>query len=281
MDRHGGRLVGETGFANLTEESHHEGHLEREMTQLLMRRPHAADICRYLVLSVPWSHVSNGAVLLRCQDDGYIEVTGSFGYPREVVETYRRLSVFDDLPLTNAARTRQPVALYNGGDIAQQFPHLVEDMTAAPLASQGALIVVPLLSDLGAVGVVGMSFVEDIDPPCSIVSGLESVAPLLGLFVGLTAPPGVSERSRGSSLGARDDADFAHESTPGAEGLSKRQLRMLGMFDKKMSNLGIARALEYSVSTVRAEALNIYRYLGVHSRREAVEEARRRGILSR
>jgi DNA-binding CsgD family transcriptional regulator len=195
------------------------------------------------------------------------------------------LSLFDDLPLTNAARTRKPVALYNSGDITQQFPHLVEEINIAPLASQGALVAVPLLSDLGAVGVIGMSFVEDIDPPCSIISELESVAPLLGLFVELTAPPGVSQRSRMSSVGARDNADiapdYADEPTPGPEGLSKRQLRMLGMIEKKMSNQEIARALEYSVSTVRAEALNIYRYLGVHSRREAVEEARQRGILSR
>lgn len=254
------------------------GQLGNGLAQLLMRRPRMADVCRYLVLSVPWPESPNGSVMLRCQDDGYLEVLGWFGYPREIVEAYRRLSLFDDLPLTNAARTRQTVALYGGSQVATDYPDLVTEISAAAPEGPGALVAVPLVSDLGPIGVLGVSFARELDPAGSIVPALESIAPLLALYVELTTPSAASTAGAAPVAPAAAD-DISSEPTPGPDGLTKRQLRVLGMLGKKMSNREIALALDYSVSTIRLDTMSIFRYLGVKSRREAVEEARRRGIL--
>lgn len=255
------------------------GDLGKSLAHLLMRRPRAADVCRYLVLSVHWPDTPNGAVLLKCQDDGYIEVLGSFGYPRELVDAYRRLSLFDALPLTTAARCRETVALLNATDVRDQYPDLVEQVGTSNSAAPGPLVAVPLLSDLGSVGVLGMSFSQDVNRAGPTVPALEALAPLLGLYVELTSPSGLLPTPAAASLGSSevDLEDF--QPTPGKEGLSKRQLRVLGMLAKKMSNREIALALDYSVSTIRLDTMAIFRYLGVESRREAVDEARRRGII--
>ena len=254
------------------------GQLGNGVAQLLMRRPRMADVCRYLVLSVPWPEPPNGSVMLRCQDDGYLEVLGWFGYPKEIVEAYRRLSLFDDLPLTTAARTRQTVALYGGGQVETTYPELVKEIASSAPKTPGALVAVPLVSDLGPIGVIGVSFGSDLDPAGPTVPALESIAPLLGLYIELTTSSGApATGSAATAPGAVDDVDYLP--TPGPEGLTKRQLRVLGMLGKKMSNREIALALDYSVSTIRLDTMSIFRYLGVQSRREAVEEARRRGIL--
>lgn len=254
------------------------GQLGTGVAQLLMRRPRMADVCRYLVLSVPWPETPNGSVMLRCQDDGYLEVLGWFGYPKEIVEAYRRLSLFDDLPLTTAARTRQTVALYGSGQVETTYPELVKEITSTSPGTPGALVAVPMVSDLGPIGVLGVSFARDLDAAGPTVPALESIAPLLGLYIELTTASGVATAGRESAAyAAAEDAEYVP--TPGSEGLTKRQLRVLGMLGKKMSNREIALALDYSVSTIRLDTMSIFRYLGVQSRREAVEEARRRGIL--
>lgn len=266
--------------AELTSLTPRWGQVGVSLSQLLMRRPRVADVCRYLVLSVPWPDPPNGSVILRCQDDAHLEVLGWFGYPKEVVEAYRRLSLFEDLPLTTAARTRVPVALYAGSDVEDSYPSLVEEISDVPGPSVGGLLAVPLLSDLGAVGVLGMSFHGPVDPSGPTLSALESLAPLLGLYVGLACPPAASPGQALSSSSSTSAEVGAGDPTPGAEGLTKRQLRVLGMLAKKMSNRDIALALDYSISTIRLDTMTIFRYLGVKSRREAVEEARRRGIIT-
>ena len=274
----GGGMVADLTVSGFHAEMPRWGQLGTGVAQLLMRRPRMADVCRYLVLSVPWPEPPNGSVMLRCQDDGYLEVLGWFGYPKEIVEAYRRLSLFDDLPLTTAARTRQTVALYGSGQVETSYPELVKEISSAAPSTPGALVAVPMVSDLGPIGVLGVSFARDLDPAGPTVPALESIAPLLGLYIELTTASGVATAGRESAAyAAAEDAEYVP--TPGPEGLTKRQLRVLGMLGKKMSNREIALALDYSVSTIRLDTMSIFRYLGVQSRREAVEEARRRGIL--
>lgn len=255
------------------------GELGDGVARLLMRRPRVADICRYLVLSVPWPTPPTGSVVLRCLDDGYLEVLGWFGYPREVVEAYRRMSLFDDVPLTQAARLRQPVALFNGDDVARDYPQLIQDVMGTSPRAPGALMAVPMVSDLGTIGVLGVSFPGAVDPDDGTLPALVSLSPLLGLYVELTTPPGSASPRPSSVQGDPDDDSTDGAPLLDANGLTKRQLRVLSMLAKKMSNREIALALDYSVSTIRLDTMAIFRYLGVEGRRDAVEEARRRGIL--
>lgn len=255
------------------------GSLGDGVAKLLMRRPRIADVCRYLVLSVPWTTAPTGAVMLRCLDDGYLEVLGWFGYPREVVEAYRRMSLFDDVPLTLAARLRQPVALFSGDEVTRDYPELVEDVMGSASRAPGALMAIPMVSDLGTIGVLGVSFPGAVAPDDEVLPALEALSPLLGLYVELTTPPGPAT-PRPSAILADPDGDSTDGAPPlDANGLTKRQLRVLAMLAKKMSNREIALALDYSVSTIRLDTMAIFRYLGVEGRRDAVEEARRRGIL--
>ncbi len=55
--------------------------------------------------------------------------------------------------------------------------------------------------------------------------------------------------------------------------LSNRELDILNLFGKRLSNQEIADELTISVNTVKRHAINIYNKLEVHNRREAVEKA--------
>jgi LuxR family maltose regulon positive regulatory protein len=65
------------------------------------------------------------------------------------------------------------------------------------------------------------------------------------------------------------------------EHLSYSELRVLGYLPSNLSAPEIANALSVSTSTVKTHMRQIYAKLDVHTRTEAVEQARRLGILGR
>jgi len=63
------------------------------------------------------------------------------------------------------------------------------------------------------------------------------------------------------------------------EGLSEREREVLRHLDSPISSTEIAKALLVSPNTVRFHMKNIYAKLGAHRRSEAVERARKMGLL--
>ena len=68
---------------------------------------------------------------------------------------------------------------------------------------------------------------------------------------------------------------------PLVEALSDRELDVLRLLDTDLGGPDIARELSVSVNTVRTHTRHIYAKLGVTTRREAVREAARLGVLRR
>jgi LuxR family maltose regulon positive regulatory protein len=63
------------------------------------------------------------------------------------------------------------------------------------------------------------------------------------------------------------------------EPLSRRELEVLRLLATGLSNKSIANTLSISVTTVKKHLQNIYGKLNVHSRTQAVDRARRFGLL--
>ncbi|MGD9049584.1 MAG: LuxR C-terminal-related transcriptional regulator, partial [Anaerolineae bacterium] len=71
----------------------------------------------------------------------------------------------------------------------------------------------------------------------------------------------------------------ARRPSPLVEPLTPRELEVLRLLAEGLTNPEIARRLVVSLPTVKSHARNIYGKLGVHGRREAVDQARELGIL--
>jgi len=74
--------------------------------------------------------------------------------------------------------------------------------------------------------------------------------------------------SRGLQVTPRTLADPVAGAIPGGELLTRREAQILPLLQQDRSNAQIALALQVGVETVRTHARNIYRKLGVSSRRE-------------
>jgi len=75
------------------------------------------------------------------------------------------------------------------------------------------------------------------------------------------------------ALGGRSSASV------GVESLSRRELQVLALIARRLSNKEIASTLHISEVTVKRHTANIYQKLGVHGRRQAVVKAEGLGII--
>lgn len=67
---------------------------------------------------------------------------------------------------------------------------------------------------------------------------------------------------------------------PLIESLTNREMDVLTLMEKRLTNKEIAQELCISVVTVKRHTYNLYQKLGVHGRRQAVNEARRLGVIA-
>lgn len=77
----------------------------------------------------------------------------------------------------------------------------------------------------------------------------------------------------------QDSRSGSSQSLPISQGLTPRQVKVLGGIRDGLTNYQIARLLNVSESTVKQESIRTYRFLDVNNRQEAIEVALERGIL--
>jgi DNA-binding CsgD family transcriptional regulator len=261
-----------------------------DMVRFLMSRPSGDQIAQHLVLNLLNGHQPRTAVISLFGADGSLHAVGAFGMSGPSLEPYRTLSLWDSSPMSDAVRGGEPIVLRTVEEVEERYPWLGSKETPyEPMA------VWPLSLPSQRVGAVQISFTANPDSD-SLRTDVTGVAAVLALYLSLLSNPGspadkplgaregdersglVPALSLVEGLPAEDAAGQAfRRPAPGA--LSDRQLRILGLMAKGLTNSQISKRVGFSESTVRQETMAIYRYFGVGGRREAVRLAGMRGML--
>jgi LuxR family maltose regulon positive regulatory protein len=72
---------------------------------------------------------------------------------------------------------------------------------------------------------------------------------------------------------------ISHRSSPLVEPLTPRELEVLALLGRHLTNKEIAAGLVISPATVKSHTVSIYSKLDVHKRQQAVARARELGLL--
>ena len=253
-----------------------------EMVRFLMTKPTSDQVAQQLVLGLMNEHNSKGAVISVFEQDGTLRVIGSFGMSPLALKASSDLSLWDASPMTDALRHGEPVILPTAEDVEQRYPWL-----GNPQHPHEPLATWPLALPSERIGAVEVIFSESPDPD-RLRSDVAGVAAILALYFSL-----VAKRANGSELmepvrtAASNGYAPAHAGPRPAEAddprvvraLSERQMQILGLMAKGLTNGQIAARVGFSESTVRQETMAIYRFLNVGGRHEAVRIAGLRGML--
>jgi DNA-binding CsgD family transcriptional regulator len=263
-----------------------------DIVKFLMTRPTCDQISQHLVLNLLNAHKPRAAVISLFGIDGSLHAVGAFGMSPQALEAYKTLSLWDSSPMSDAVRSGEPVVLSTPEDVQERYPWMGNAETPyEPMA------VWPLSLPSQRVGAVQLTFTETPDEE-SLRSDVTGVSAVLALYLSLLTSMASSPEKALSTLerddrnggfpaaslslveGMAADDGAAHASRRPAPGnLSDRQLRILGLMAKGLTNSQISKRVGFSESTVRQETMAIYRYFGVGGRREAVRLAGMRGML--
>ena len=262
-----------------------------DIVRFLMTRPTCDQISQHLVLNLLNAHRPRAAVISLFGVDGSLHAVGSFGMNAAAMEAFKTLSLWDSSPMSDAVRSGNPVILETPADVEERYPWLGSAETPyEPMA------VWPLSLPSQRVGAVQLTFTEptDVEALRADVTGVSAVLALyLSLLTSVAASPdkaiaGLEREDRNGGfpvaslslvegVGADDSQHSHRKPAPGV--LSERQMRILGLMAKGLTNSQISKRVGFSESTVRQETMAIYRYFGVGGRREAVRLAGMRGML--
>ena len=253
-----------------------------EMVRFLMTKPTSDQVAQQLVLGLMNEHNSKGAVISVFEQDGTLRVIGSFGMSPLALKASSDLSLWDASPMTDALRHGEPVILPRAEDVEQRYPWL-----GNPQHPHEPLATWPLALPSERIGAVEVIFSESPDPD-RLRADVAGVAAILALYFSLVSrrPSGTEPietvrtvTSHGYASGHASPRPAEAEDLRVPRALSERQMQILGLMAKGLTNGQIAARVGFSESTVRQETMAIYRFLNVGGRHEAVRIAGLRGML--
>jgi DNA-binding CsgD family transcriptional regulator len=251
-----------------------------ELISFLLTRPNGDQIAQHVVLNILGTGHSRSALISRFNPDGTFAVVGHFGIAESAMERYRLLSLWDSSPMTDAVRSGEPIILTDREQFMSRYPLLSEGDGATD-----SMIVWPLSLPDERVGAIQIVLAGTTDPD-SLRAEIAGLAAVLALYLCLLS--GAPESTDADRVALREVRSSAYRSGAPALGngragrgnLTERQLRVLRLMAKGMTNAEISQEIGFSESTVRQETMVIYRHLNASGRREAVQRAGDKGMLS-
>lgn len=250
--------------------------ISTRLIDFLRSEPSPADVARELVLQFLAPFDARAAIISLIETDATLRIVGAFGVSECTVQP-GYCSVWDDFPSAAAVRRREPVLGLSAEQCAHQFPVLRE--LGLP---DFAAVAVPLLTSLSTVGAMSVYFGTEGPPVLAASQTLQAIADVYVLFLA-SRPTAHSATDMCVAADGRPPTsriEASRAATPVAKrDLTRRQHAVLRLLSEELTYDQIAGRIGYSHSTVREELMHVYRLLGVNSRRDAVREAIRRGIL--
>lgn len=308
MDQIATDMTTETSAGASVQTPRHDVCLTLDVTSFLLGRVSMDEVCQFCVLTAlaplhPWQ-----MSVYVVGSDSLFRLVGSFG-KGSGLDALHEVSILEDPHVGAELRAGRPLATFPLVGMRPEQHLNMSDL------QDGPQVLWPLATAHGLVGVMHVRFTQA--PDAHAVTGdLTAIAGPIALALDLAHgrdPLGLSPSPNGhgpAESAGGGNAALVHPSlmgpvpasatlpralsvvkwgegsgpsappaTPAVGDLTARQLRVLSLMAKGMTNGQIARVLAFSESTVRQETMAIYRNLQVKGRAEAIDFGRRNGLI--
>jgi len=255
------------------------------LISFLKSRPSLDEVAKAIIMDVLVPYRAQYVSLTHLRKDGIMLRVGVFGDAAQMRHTGATLSIWDPSPSARAARDIRPIVLPTARGAAQAFSVITEqNFEPCPIIS------FPLISLSGVLGSLTVFFDGDMIETGEVEATLATIADLLVVYLQDAATTAKHKDTQALPISHNVMGRFEQEKTrvadvqvPGRDTmsvLSPRQLLILSLIDQGLTNERIADRIGYSLSTVRQEAMKVFRFLDVGTRQDAVVAARLCGLIS-
>ena len=237
----------------------------RIIIQALGSRPSNDDFCSILVHRLFAKEDARSCFIAVLGNDSNIQVTGQYGFEKGLFDRVI-INIWKPSGISDAIRTREIQRVNSWEHYRELYPA----NTTPGLGGEG-YIAIPFEAADNSVGAVGIAFHGALSEILLYDEVIELIQLASPFFTQLNSSP--------KGTAATKQIDFEKlNSTTEAE-LSEREQNILQLMSKGKTNQEIGLELHLSESSIRSASVGIFRTLGVHSRKDAVAAATKRGLL--
>ena len=214
----------------------------------------ASDFCRFITVVAFREFGALSAVMLRLEPNEQLITVGNYGQakPEESKATLDQIRLET---INRAISEQRPVS------VEKLAPHIEQGFIAIPFSPTGE-----------ALGALGVTFRKTLTWMRIPEAELELLQ-LLSELIAVNSLP----KMRAAGLLSRLYLD--DENLDSLSSITPRQLQILDEMAIGKTNSQIAKTLNLSESTIKQEAVRIFRILGVNSRQRAVSVGKEMGII--
>lgn len=231
-----------------------------ELTQIILDDPEPEMLLSHLAHKTLSHMQCRGVILGVVKHDGFLDLLGAYGYTSDDVKQFSRMPLWAPLPITDAARTGEPVMLSNPKELAAAYPALSKFENE----TEWVTIALPITVRGVVIGALGINSLLPPDRGFQNNPGLDILVSLCGLYV-----------RNHLAKKTENDRDYAEA----ARSLTSRQREIINLFEEELTTDQMADRLRYSSSTIKQDIIKIYGIFGVNSRTAVIELAKKAGLL--
>ena len=202
------------------------------------------EVCRLIVQEEEFAGKLFGTQIHSLSRKGNLVSVAVFG--RESFPETEQLWLFDQHPITKSLSTKQVVIEPHPDD-----PNL-------------EIWSMPIMKDKAITGALSSVSIKDSGITAFNEEELTAISNMAHLFLSLSGMPEIVKEAETAATGE----------------LTNRQMEIVGMMAKGMTNAEIAKELILSESSIKQESVKIFKSLGVENRRDAVKRAISTGLIS-
>ena len=214
------------------------------------------------------SHITNktlssldarGAILGVIEREGFLNLQGTYGFAKNMVDPYMQIPLWTPMPITDAARTGEISVFNTPKEMVAVYPHLAEFGNA----EAGVTVSAPIKYRNTVLGAIGFTSIKAPQRGFQESEVTQGVLALCGLYLrNLLASKKDNSRDYSTSLTS----------------LSPRQKQIIKLFEQELTTDQMAERLKYSSSTIKQDIIKIYSVFGVNSRSQVIELAKKAGL---
>jgi DNA-binding CsgD family transcriptional regulator len=230
-----------------------------DLAKTVLDDPNPDQFLSHIVNKTLSSIDARGAILGVVEREGFLDLQGTYGYEKNMVEPYMRIPLWTPMPITDAARTGEITIYKSPEEMVKIYPHL-SDFRESEL---GVTVSAPIKYRNAVIGAVGFTSLKVPQKGFENSETTQGVLALCGLYIR-------------NLLANR--ATTTKDYSAGMKTLSPRQKQIINLFKEDLTTDQMAERLKYSSSTIKQDIIKIYSVFGVNSRSAVVELAKKAGL---
>lgn len=234
--------------------------LVADLAKTVLEDPDPDQFLAHIVNKTLASIDARGGILGVIEREGFLDLQGTYGYERNMVEPFMRIPLWTPMPITDAARSGEISIFKSPEETIKVYPHL-RDFRESDL---GVTVSAPIKYRNTVIGAIGFTSLKVPQDGFENSETTQGVLALCGLYI--------------RNLLANRTA-VTKDYTAGMKSLSPRQKQIISLFMEDLTTDQMAARLKYSSSTIKQDIIKIYSVFGVNSRIAVVELAQKAGLI--